>query len=507
MVKLLIADDEPFIRKGIRTTIPWKEHNIEVVGEASNGMEALQTALRLKPDIVMADIQMPVMSGLELARQLSELLPHTKVIILSAYGSTDNLTSAIETKVSRFVLKNASCTDILDNVLAVCREIEQEWENNNTYEHLHNVYNENQQLIMFTIVIRYLTRQMPLSEFQSKIQKEKICLDGPCYAMLSAQCFSSDDWQAITAFKIAFSEYRPFAFFMKDNELVMLLNTGREGISAQELRQILPEIKPYISLNQLVLMNLIESVAELPLAYTGVRNCLDFCFWNTEHDFTMITPAYTLRNEETGKLPGREKEVISSILYGNSKSIENALGQYYDFCRNSPISKGAFLDSVRRLILLISSIRSEDVDVDSSVQYLHELETPYEIMQYLESLAMPNVPVRSQMPQITDALDYINLHYDEDLLLNDVARKIGLSAGYLSRIFKSETGYSFKEYVHHVRIEKAKELIVSTNLKYYEIAEKTGYKEYKYFAAYFNKLCGCSAKEYRSRHAKGASPD
>ena len=116
MIKLLIADDEPFIRKGIRTAIAWQEHNIEVVGEASNGKDALQLALQLEPDIILADIQMPVLTGLELAKQVHILLPQTRVIILSAYGSTENLTSAIETKVSRFVLKNASCSDILDNV-------------------------------------------------------------------------------------------------------------------------------------------------------------------------------------------------------------------------------------------------------------------------------------------------------------------------------------------------------------------------------------------------------
>lgn len=507
MIKLLIADDEPFIRKGIRTAIPWHEHHIEVVGEASNGKEALQLALSLEPDIILADIQMPVLTGLELAKQIHDLLPQTKVIILSAYGSTENLTSAIETKVSRFVLKNASCSDILDNVLAVCTEIEQNRENFKKHTHLQNVYNENQQLIKSTLITRYLTNQLSLSDFKRKSQKEKIALDGPYYALLSANCPSSDSWQSVNAFKVAFSNYAPFAFFIKDTQLLLLLNTTKDGISDQTLRQLLPEVKPYVSSNQLVLINGLESIAELPIAYTSITNCLDYCFWNTDQDFTIITPSYTLRRTDEQNLPEQEKEIISALLSGNNKAIESALGQYYDFCRNAPISKSVFLDSVRRLILLISSIRSEELDVNSAILYLHELETPYEIMQYLESLILPNLPVKSQVPQITDALTYINIHYDDDILLNDVASAVSLSAGYLSRIFKTETGYSFKEYVHHVRINKAKELIASTNLKYYEIAEKVGYKEYKYFAAYFNKLCGCSAKEYRNKCSTSAMPD
>lgn len=507
MIKLLIADDEPFIRKGIRTAIAWQEHNIEVVGEASNGREALQLALQLEPDIILADIQMPVLTGLELAKQVHVLLPQTKIIILSAYGSTENLTSAIETKVSRFVLKNASCSDILDNVLAVCKEIELSRQALNDYTHLHTIYNENQQLIKSTMVIRYLTNQMSLSDFQAKIQKEQFDLTGPYYAILAVKCPSSDDWQSINAFKVAFAKYRPFALFMEDSKLVMLLNTDKDGISEYTIDQLLPEIKPYFSSNQLVLINGLETIGEFPIAYTTINNCLDYCFWNTEQDYTIITPAYTLRKTEDDKFPGQEKEIISALLSGNNKAIEDALGQYYDFCRNAPVSKSVFLDSVRRLILLISSIRSEDIDTDSAISYLYELETPDEIMQYLESLIIPNLPFKAQMPRIVDALSYINLHYDEDIMLHDVAQAISLSDGYLSRVFKAETGYSFKEYIHRVRIDKAKELIAATNMKYYEIAEKVGYKEYKYFATYFNKLCGCSAKEYRNKCIKDAMPD
>ena len=188
MIKLLIADDEPFIRKGIRSTIPWHEHDIEVIGEASNGKEALQLALQLEPDIVLADIQMPILTGLELAKQLGELLPQTKVIILTAYGSTENLTSAIENHVSRFVLKNASCTDILNNVLEVYKDIKHSREVYSTYKHLNDVYNENQHLIKSTLVSRYLSRQLSYSDFLNKIQTETIPLSGPYYAILAAEC-------------------------------------------------------------------------------------------------------------------------------------------------------------------------------------------------------------------------------------------------------------------------------------------------------------------------------
>lgn len=122
MTKLLLVDDEDFIRQGMRYAIPWEDYDIEVT-EASNGQEALDIALRIKPDIVLTDIQMPVMNGLELAKQLQTALPDTHVIILTAYGNTDNLIHAIDVKVSGFIVKSADSQKILDSVLKEQKEL------------------------------------------------------------------------------------------------------------------------------------------------------------------------------------------------------------------------------------------------------------------------------------------------------------------------------------------------------------------------------------------------
>ncbi|MNJ31848.1 putative response regulatory protein [compost metagenome] len=136
-------------------------------------------------------------------------------------------------------------------------------------------------------------------------------------------------------------------------------------------------------------------------------------------------------------------------------------------------------------------------DPRKTVEIIAETETPDEIIELMLSLAKPAMEMEFKNVQFSAALDYINQNYDKDLKLTDVAKAVFISTGYLSRIFKSETGYSFKEWLNRIRIERAKELILSSDLKYYEIAELVGYRDYKYFAAYFSKLCGVSAKEYK----------
>lgn len=499
MIKLLIVDDEPFIRQGIRRTIPWSIHDIEIVGEAGNGKEALALAIQLHPDIVLADIQMPIMDGLELARQLNTFLPETKVMILSAYGNPENFTSAIETKVSRFVLKNANSANILNNVLQVKEEILESREKHNAYLRMNHVYNENQHLIRSTLLTRYLTKQLSVEHFTSKLQKLSLELPGPSYAMLLAECSSSNDWMTISAFQNAFYSCQPFAFFIKDFVIALILNIDKETLTDERLTQILPEIKPYIKANQLALISKINSFEEFPMAYDCLCNCLDACFWNTSQEYSFVSTDYTLQATDTRALFDYEKVIISSVLSNDSTAIDTSIDAYYQFCKKSNLSKQLFLDSIKRLLLLMCAITQEETNMEYLINYFSELETPLEMIDFLKSMARPMIPARTIMPQILEALDYIRENLQNDLHLEDVSKEVCLSPGYLSRIFKLETGYSFKEWLNRVRIEKAKELIAHTNMKYYEIAEAVGYKDYKYFASYFNKFCGYSAKEYKNQ--------
>lgn len=509
MMKMIIADDEPFIRLGIRTTIPWEKYGIEIAGEASNGKTALNMAIQLKPDIVLADISMPVMTGLELAAKLNEFLPKTRVIILTAYGTTDNFTSAFQSNVSRFVLKSANSSIILENVLQIKEEIEKELRQNQVYEQLSSIYNENQHLIKSTLFYRFLNNQLAPDIFRKKAEETGIPLYASFYTMILAKCSSRDDWHTITAFQNSFADYQPFAFFVEDTYLLMLLNTNQSGITEAELSAIFPEIKPYILGNQFACMNTIHGLEEFSISFSSLRNRLNDCFWNSDWEYSIISQDYTFLPQTEDKILIFEKDIISSALHQNSLQADLAIDRYYEYCKTHSLSQRDFWDSVKRILLLLTSINSPDTDIELLMSSVYDLETPEEILAVIKSFLNASGSPESQKPHIAAALNYINENYYKNLRLSDVSRQIFLSEGYLSRIFKIETGYSFTEWLHRVRIEKAKELLASSDLKYYEIAEKVGYRDYKYFSAYFNKLCHCSAKEYKNRIHAGhfSAPD
>ena len=156
-MKILLVDDEDFIRKGMCYTIPWEDYDLEV-SEASNGAEALDIALRTHPDIVLTDISMPVMDGFELTRRLNQTLPDTRVLILTAYDTLDNLKEAIDVQVSGFLVKNANSQEILDTVLKLKKELEEGRRRKEKLNQVQEIFNENQMLIKSTLIYRFFKK-------------------------------------------------------------------------------------------------------------------------------------------------------------------------------------------------------------------------------------------------------------------------------------------------------------------------------------------------------------
>ena len=504
MIKILIADDEDFIRHGMRYAIPWEDNGMEVIGEAGNGEEALQLAVRLRPDIVLADIQMPLMDGLELAQRLRELLPETRVVILTAYGNTENLTSAIDVKVSAFLLKSADSKKILESVIKVKKEVEAAQASSHKVSQLKDIYEENRHLIKGTLLSRFLQNQVSYSYFAKKAGKIGLELFASSYALALIRTDSTDEKLVLGSLIQHFLRFQPFAFFIRDHHAIVILNTEEYPLDRNAMDDILPGILPVTFGNSIVVMRDITSPEEFPLVYTVLTQALEHCFWNTGQPYTLLTPEQRFSSDPEIQPYTYESQLITAILSRDSRKIQQQLHTYYSYMEEHKCSRLLFLESVKRLAVLLGAVSEDTADILKINALMEELETPREIMDLIASLALPSKTEHPAHSQIAPALHYIHQHYTEDIHLEDAAGAAYLSPGYLSRIFKAETGYSFKEYIHRLRIQKAQDLVCGTDLKYYEIAEQVGYKDYKYFSAYFSKIAGCSAKEYRNTHSRSS---
>ncbi|MDO4260738.1 MAG: response regulator [Eubacteriales bacterium] len=497
-MKLLLVDDEDFIRKGMCYTIPWEEHGLEVF-EASNGMEALQISLQIRPDIVLTDISMPVMDGFELARKLNQSLPDTKVIILTAYDTTDNLKEAIDVQVNGFRSKNADSNEILNTVLKVKSEFEQERRHNEKLHQMQTIFNENQLLIKSTLIYRFLKKEISFSHFSKKCADLVVNLEHIPIALMLVQCNCSDEKYALGQFFQFFRDYSPLCFFAEHHVAVFILDTSKKPLDNDAMEQLLPSIQPLVFGNFIAVMSGIQSWQDLPPAFHLLQQTLSHCFWNTDLPYIITDPTAEFELTEKISPYEYEKNIMKSSFSGQAHELQLLFDEYYHFMKTNKASRQDFLDSALRLVIYASSLQKEDVNINEFERLIHESETAKEVLDLITSLFLPasyETAADFNM-QIRAALDYMKKNFKEDLHLEDVAKIVYLSPGYFCRIFKKTTGYSFKEYLHRLRIEKAKELILQKDYKYYEIAEMVGYKNYKYFSSYFNKITGYSAREYR----------
>lgn len=476
MTKILLVDDEDYIRQGIRYSIPWEEHGIQVVGEASNGSDALQLAIKTNADIVLADIQMPVMGGLELAGELHTLLPRTKVIILTAYGNTENLTNAIDVKVCGFLLKNADSDSILKKVLEIKKELDQERHAHDQIEQITHLFDENKQLIKATLFTRFLENQISYSHFIEKGSPMGIHTQAASYALVVIKCSCIQEKRALSQLWSYFSPYHPFCFFTKHQIATCVLDTTHTPLEKSDFDQILPSLMPLAFGNSIALMHHIASLEDMPFAYSILSQALEHSFWNPQIPYTLLSPSNTLPPKKTVDTYPHEQSIIQAVITKNQEQIKTAFDTYYTYVSSQKISRQQYLDSIMRLIIPISAVFSEDFSISSIEDLLCELETPTEILELTISLTNYSPPKDVGNTQMNLVLEYLEEHCCEPLYLEDAAKKVYLSPGYLSRIFKASTGYTFKEYIHKLRIQKAQQLIRETNLKYYEIAEMVGYK-------------------------------
>ena len=497
MIKVLLVDDEDFIRQGMRLTIPWEEHGLEIAGEANNGAEALRLAVQTNAEIVIADIQMPVMGGLELARALGSLLPRTKVIILTAYGNTENLTSAIDVKVSAFLLKSADSSKILETVLNVKTELEAEKKQYSQLEKMKGLFDENRHLIKATLFLRFMENQISFSHFSKKAEKLGLSIDSSSYALAMIKCDYVDEMRTLAQLQHYFSAYQPFTFFIRDQIAVIVLDTSQTKLEKQDMEQLLPSLMPLAFGNFITVMHHLSSFEDIPMAYSILDQTLEDCFWNTGQPYLLFSSSDTWTRADIADTYPYERSVISAVINRNTSEIKHAFFSYYEYASQNKIPRKQYIASMMRLVVLIGAASGENISISEIEKIIFELETPSEILELTMSLSLPDTAAGSEASTMEPILQYIRLHCLEPLYLEDVAKAVYLSPGYISRIFKAHTGLSFKEYVHYLRIEEAKKLISTTSLKYYEIAERVGYKNYKYFSSYFSKIAGCSAKEYR----------
>lgn len=529
MLRLMIVDDEYLIRQYIRNCINWEEIGYTIVGELGSAQGALRLAEELKPDVVLTDICMPGLDGLSFAGLLKDLNPNVRLIAITGYNDFEYAQRGIRVGLDNYLLKPIDENE-LRKVMIEVRESILSWKTQESlFSELSDYRRQNE-----PIVREYYLQKLLEPDFPSELRDEKI---------IDSILPGSGNF-----FEVLVLSFDDFSALLSGNEVK---KGNREWIEKYLEEHFRNKSITWVS----------DKFGHLVL-FCRERDCLwdkflselendwrkNFHFGiyygrgTPEHSWEDIYKSYMYANKQLNAAVAfgnnqywKEKKYFTFKECADLLSMEDLKRLYTYIETDSPekiemLIKGWFQEwnNIRmpdlfylkiQLLNAVFYIYSRGENKEDSVSFQKKYKDYYQqIVQiptlkllqeyFLEICGTIMKTFRSQnsvrpSTLIFSVKEYIDSHLeDTDLSLGKTAEKFYLNSSYLSRIFKQEAGISFIEYVNSQRVEKIKFLLLNTDLKIYEIAERVGIENANYLGIILKKMVGCSPYEYRSQKMK-----
>lgn len=544
-LKVFLVEDEIVIREGIKKNINWQQEGFIFAGEASDGELAYPLIQSTRPDILITDIRMPFMDGLELSRLVKKELPDIKILVLSGYNEFEYAKEAINIGIAEYLLKPITGAKLLDAVKKMAKTIEEEWQQKQYLLAYQKEQAENGQLARRKLFGRLVSGKHPVSSLLEEGRKIGLELAASQYNIVLFQVFTgeeaenySDELNRITADMEAMADTMQQVILIDRGGLegFAFLLKGTKEDSKGSIHNLMPEF----------IENLQRIMERYPKAeyFGGIgvtverMSELGVCFAKAGHAF-----AYRYlweRNQiVTGDDTKEHKTVDGELSLGglNVRNLErNAVGSFLATGLQEEVSdfvEGYFkslgeqnIQSLmfRQYIIMNTYIAAAGAveklgyEPDVMVKECGDFKSmtgafisAEQAGAYISHVLVTAIRLRDAVSQkkyaklLEDAKRYIQQNFQsEDISLNSAAASVNLSPNHFSTIFSQETGRTFIEYLTSVRMEKAKELLRNTNKKTSDIAYETGYRDSHYFSYLFKKTQACTPREYRMKSAAKA---
>lgn len=528
MLKVFIVEDECLVREGIRDSIDWKENGFEFVGEAEDGEMALPLIRKTRPDLLITDIKMPFMDGLELSSIVSKEMPDMKIIILSGYGDFEYAREAIKLHVDQYLLKPITKMALQEALAQIKEKIEKEQEQKNyDLQYIHELQNY-EQYEMRKFFEEITAGTLKVGDIYHSAEQLGLNIDAGCYNLvlfvLQQQTMSGEYSDVAAKF-----QEKLFEYFIDDGNYLLfrcnlmtyaILVKGETGNIEEITQKCVTDIKGQCenltNTNWYVAEGTpVERLSALPKCYNDASSRISLRhIYPQEHVFGVGSEVVSTINEDISSLDSIDVEKIDPMITRNflQTGLESEIGQFIEnYLRNL----GSAADSLlfRQYILLSARFNAAIVaksfgeDQDVFLKSLPEISSDMNMQEartYLVSVFSRVIEVRDAESKnrynsiLTNAISYIDEHFaDDDISLNTIAKTVNVSANYFSAIFSQETGETFIEYLTKKRMEKAKQLLRQTSMRSGEIAFEIGYRDPRYFSFIFRKTVGCTPRDYR----------
>jgi two-component system response regulator YesN len=522
--KVFLVEDEIVAREGIRDNVDWKSAGFEFCGEAPDGEVALPLLEASQPEVVITDIKMPFMDGLQLCKIIREHMPWVKIIILSGHDEFHYAQTALKMGVTEYLLKPVSAQDLYDVLHRVAGLLDQEKKERESLKRLRDQVEDNLVLLRERFLLRLVTGAESSAAAIEQSQQLGLNIIAKGYLVMlinielaeNAQPFDYREYQGVEHLIASLVGSNPDAYLVKKDleELVLII----KGDSPEQLEQegdflarlIQQEVEKKTTCR--LAIGLGSPQQRLGDIHHSFAEALVKVNHNS-HAASYLDPNGGADKIELLKL---EQSALENYL---KCGMEEDFGEFFDAYIH-PLGEAAlhsyliknyiFVDIVLTTAQFISDLGG---DVERVIPEIHDLENLLTNAKTIDqireqtrkifsgALTFRDSQVYNEHAMVVNlAKSYIDNHSpDPDLSLNEVSAQVNLSPSHFSSVFSHETGETFRDYLTRMRIDRSKEMLRTTRMKCSQVAYESGYNDPHYFSFIFRKNTGLTPQQYRTQ--------
>lgn len=528
MLKVFIVDDEIIQREGLIKYVPWENYNMEIIGNASDGIEALEVISKLLPDILITDVKMPRMNGLELSRKAKEIFPDIKILIISGYKDFESARAAIEMNAYAFIIKPVIMEKFEQELVKIQLKFQKEKVFNEEYARIQKQLEESKPLLMERF-IKDLLYGFLIDEETIRRRAEYLSMEllKRKYHLLLIQVDKKNNFSTtednILLFYLNLSSHlisvygnssSDILIQIKEDEYVLItFDTSLDEIQLHDLiREIRQSVHSLFDRTVTIgISNAKSNIVQLREAYIEAEMATKQKFYLGKGK-NIFFRDINITNNIPIVVEERYEKLISDVEVGNVDVVEETTNMVFlQLSRASGIEEHyvrAFCYRIIGDIYRILYNKNEKAESIFGEEYILwnkicRYDTIPDVWQWLKNIInavtrhIYNKHTKKNITAVDTIIEILETKFYKHITIEELSRQVFLAPNYISNIFKEKTGESVIDYLTKVRMKHARELLSNQSLRIFEVAEKVGFDNTSYFSAVFKNSFGLTPKKFR----------
>lgn len=533
MYKLIIVEDENIVRSGLEHGTDWAGLGFEVAGTATNGIEALKLVEQCNPDVVLTDIRMPDMNGIELMRILRNQYADVEIVILSGYSDFEYARSAVKYKAYEYLTKPIDEQELIKTFQSIKQKIRSKRQELYTQKDSENgLYRVDRVKLRDVFLSTFMRKPLDEEFIRKSLVDLDIRFNEKCYCIAVVQLDFDNQAQLDAVIEEQFSrkisqrlDDYPYVFSDKIYHILLSKSTTTalyDFIKEMEhLKETLFEDigrqNEGISIG-IGLSKLHSGFNHVVQALNEALSALQLKFYMGDDQVITYSNLNDMKPEDidNGKFEELAAKLVEAVADRNSADRGRYTNQLFEYIRNTSLVDVTYIriKFMEIFVLLDNKLRQKEIHLkqlaskDSLYAKIFSKGTLQALKRWfdgeIEQIEEEYTRLYAEKSNnlLTQVNQYIYDNISEKIYLNDIAAAVHMSPNYLSAAFTKETGLNLSKYIIDLRIKKAKEYLAQSDMRIQEISDVLGFSDYRYFSTLFKKETGQTPLDYRSMHHK-----